>query len=62
MAKALTEEQITEVRRRKAAGETDQALAIEYHVHYRTIQNYCKSDRKPPMHRKHFLNRFMGVR
>lgn len=41
--KALTDEQIEEVRRRYAAGETTRALGKEYHVSDTTISNYIRS-------------------
>jgi len=40
--KALTPEQIEQVRKEYASGKTDMELAMKYLVHYRTIQNYCK--------------------
>lgn len=41
--KALSDEQIEEIRRRYAAGEHPLALADEYHVSRRTISNYVRS-------------------
>lgn len=40
--KALTDEQIEEVRRRYAAGETQTALSKEFHVSAWTIGNYVR--------------------
>jgi hypothetical protein len=40
--KALTDEQIATIRTRRRNGAKVMELAIEYHVHYRTIENYCK--------------------
>ncbi len=45
--KALTDEQIAEVRERYANGELQKALADEYHVSQRTISNYVKQGAKP---------------
>ena len=52
--KALTDEQIEEVRRRYAAGETMRALGKEYHVSDATISNYIRSgaqDNAKPAHK-----------
>ena len=44
--KALTPEQIEQVRTEYSSGKTDIELANKYLVHYRTIQNYCKGIKK----------------
>jgi Cft2 family RNA processing exonuclease len=58
--KALTDEQIAEVKSRRLNGAKVMQLANEYHVHYRTIENYCKDIRRLP-YRKAFIKRFMEV-
>ena len=45
--KALTDEQIAQVRERHANGETQKSLAAEYHVSPHTISNYVKQAAKP---------------
>ena len=39
---AYPPETIAEIRRKRANGAKVMQLAIEYFVHYRTIENYCK--------------------
>lgn len=43
---AYPPEVIAEIRRKRANGAKVMQLAIEYFVHYRTIENYCKGLRK----------------
>ena len=40
--KAYDEKTITEIREKRRNGVKVMQLAIDYFVHYRTIENYCK--------------------
>lgn len=41
-SKAYDEKTIAEIREKRRNGVKVMQLAIEYFVHYRTIENYCK--------------------
>lgn len=43
--KAYDEKTIAEIREKRRNGAKVMQLAIEYYVHYRTIENYCKGIR-----------------
>ena len=61
MSKAHDDATINEILERRANGEKVMQLALEYNVHYRTIENYCK-DLRRNNYKKSILNRFMVVR
>ena len=44
--KAHSEETIAKIRQEYAQGKTTLELAVKYHVHYRTITNYCRGVRE----------------
>ena len=44
--KAHSEETIAKIREEYAQGKTTLELAVKYHVHYRTITNYCRGVRE----------------
>ncbi len=57
-SKAYDEKTIAEIREKRKNGAKVMQLAIEYFVHYRTIENYCKSIERP-RYRDNFMDRFM---
>jgi transposase len=59
--KALDDKTIQEIRQRRSNGETSLQLAIEYHVHYRTIENYCKAPEILKLHREWIRHKFSQV-
>jgi len=58
--KALTDKQIAEVQTKRHNGAKVMELAIEYHVHYRTIENYCR-DMQRLKYREMWMGRFTRV-
>jgi transposase len=58
--KALTDEQIAEVQVRRRNGAKVMELANLYHVHYRTIENYCR-DMRRLKYREMWMERFMRM-
>lgn len=59
--KALDDSKIEEVQKRRQNGERIKPLALEYNVHYRTIENYCRELRRNSFKRT-TMKRFMAVR
>jgi hypothetical protein len=62
MKTALDDSTIEEIRRRKRAGETTMQLALVFHVHYRTIENYCRKPNAVKQYRGQIMSKFMAVR
>ena len=58
--KALTDKQIIEVQTKRRNGAKVMELAIEYHVHYRTIENYCRGMQRLK-YRDMWMERFMRM-
>jgi hypothetical protein len=62
--RALNDTTAAQLRADRLAGMTYQELAIRYHCHYKTAENYCKglTARMPESVRVWTRNRFMRVR